>query len=267
MASERDHFRKADRASVPRGRTPNDAPEKAEGNPGIVSGTDPKTEPSEVPLSPGFSRRELLRRAGIAGAVSALPAGAMGALPLSLILPAGASEPAQEPFETLTAAESDTLEAIVARLIPTDENGPGATEARAAHYIDRALTGPLAASRSAYASGIEALNRYTETSRGAPFVQLGSGDQDAVLREMESDVATGFVPDASTFFDLLRTHTIEGTFCDPYYGGNADFTGWDLIGYPGVRIAVTPQEQSMDEVPAPNHRSAYDYSMFTKGGA
>jgi hypothetical protein len=31
---------------------------------------------------------------------------------------------------------------------PTDENGPGATEARAAHYIDRALTGPLRGSRA-----------------------------------------------------------------------------------------------------------------------
>ena len=36
--------------------------------------------------------------------------------------------PVRESLETLTAAESDTLEAIVARLIPTDENGPGAAE-------------------------------------------------------------------------------------------------------------------------------------------
>jgi Gluconate 2-dehydrogenase subunit 3 len=48
-----------------------------------------------------------------------------------------------EALETLTATEADTLEAIVACLIPSDENGPGATEARAAHYIDRALIGPL----------------------------------------------------------------------------------------------------------------------------
>src|SRR3984893_13222236 len=49
-----------------------------------------------------------------------------------------AAVPQLEALETLTAAEADTLEAIVARLIPSDENGPGATEARAAHYIDRA---------------------------------------------------------------------------------------------------------------------------------
>ena len=45
-------------------------------------------------------------------------------------------------------------------------------------------------------------------------------------------------PNAATFFTLVRSHTIQGTFCDPYYGGNADFVGWDLIGYPGLRMAV-----------------------------
>ena len=207
----------------------------------------------------GFSRRELLKRAGTVGALTAVP--------LSVLVPARASGAQREPFETLTAAESDTLEAVVARLIPTDADGPGAAEARAAHYIDRALTGPLASSRSVYSSGLEALNRYAAASKGAPFMELPASDKDAVLSDMESNTATGFTPDSSTFFDLLRTHTIQGTFCDPYYGGNADFVGWDLIGYPGVRTAVTADQQRMDESPAPNHRSAYDYAMFTKGGA
>jgi gluconate 2-dehydrogenase gamma chain len=35
------------------------------------------------------------------------------------------------------------------------------------------------------------------------------------------------------FFQLLRTHTIEGMFCDPLHGGNAGLIGWQLIGYPG----------------------------------
>ena len=35
------------------------------------------------------------------------------------------------------------------------------------------------------------------------------------------------------FFRLLRQHTIEGMFCDPMHGGNADLIGWQLIGYPG----------------------------------
>ena len=175
--------------------------------------------------------------------------------------------PVQEPFETLTATESDTLEAIVSRLIPTDENGPGAAEARAAHYIDHALTGPLSVSRDAYSSGLEAVDRYAETSRGIRFAELPTEEQDSLLTEMENGTATGFSPDSATFFNLVRAHTIEGTFCDPYYGGNANFVGWDLIGYPGVRTSVTEEEQDIDADLEPNRMSAYDYPMFTKGGA
>ena len=47
------------------------------------------------------------------------------------------------------------------------------------------------------------------------------------------------VTDAATFFALVRTHTLQGTFSDPYYGGNVNFVGWDMVGYPGVRVAVT----------------------------
>ncbi len=206
----------------------------------------------------GFSRRELLKRAGIFGIAAALP--------VSVVPSATASGQTQEPFETLTAAESDTLEAIVARLIPTDENGPGATEARAAHYIDRALTGPLASSRAAYLAGLEAVDAYAENSKGAPFAELSAEDQEAVLTDMEAGVATGFVPNSSGFFNLLRTHTIQGTFCDPYYGGNANFVGWDLIDYPGVRTAVSADQQRLDADLEPNHRSAYDSRMFTKRG-
>src|SRR5262249_8240965 len=68
---------------------------------------------------------------------------------------------------------------------------------------------------------------------------------------------------------MVRTHTIQGTFCDPYYGGNADFVGWDLIGYPGIRTTVTAADQQMLERQQlkPNHRSAYDSEMFTKATA
>ncbi len=159
------------------------------------------------------------------------------------------------------------LEAICARLIPTDANGPGAAEARAAHYIDRALGGALASSRQAYTSGLEALDRYAMSSRGAGFAKLSTADQDAVLQDVASGAATGFPNGSITFFNLVRTHTIEGTFCDPYYGGNAGFVGWDLIGYPGVRTVVTADEQRVGIDLKPNHKSAYDYPMFTKASA
>jgi gluconate 2-dehydrogenase gamma chain len=212
------------------------------------------------------SRRNLFKQVGLAGAAAAFSGAPAVDTTVAQTL-AAAAAPRREALETLTAAEADTLEAIVARLIPADENGAGAAEARAAHYIDRALVGPLRSSRGAYAAGLAALDAYAQSAKGAPFTKLSAKDQDAVLTDMEKNVADGFTPNASTFFNLVRTHTIQGTFCDPYYGGNANFVGWDLIGYPGIRLAVTEDEQRMNVRAKPIRQSAYDDAMFAmKGG-
>ena len=94
---------------------------------------------SDDKTSRGHSRRALFKLAGAATTVvTAGFAQGQGA---------PTSAPHREALETLTAAEADILEAFCARLIPSDANGPGAREARAAHYIDRALGGALASAR------------------------------------------------------------------------------------------------------------------------
>ena len=233
-----------------------------------------------------ISRRELLQGAGAIGVAAAVPAGGAVAGPATdgdHAPPDGhpdaagggidqgrAAMPATgaDALVALTAAEADTLEAICARLIPTDENGPGAKEARAARYIDRALGGALAGSREAYRSGLAALDRYARDSRGKPFHELPPGDQDSVLIDVENGSATPgmFAGSSAAFFNMVRSHTLQGTFGDPFYGGNANFVGWDLIGYPGVRTMVTLADQQQLERNAlkPNHRSAYDTEMFNK---
>ena len=207
-----------------------------------------------------ISRRDLLKRAGAIG-MAAAAGEAFVAQPFQ-----GPERPA---LETLTAEESDILDAVVARLIPSDEHGPGAKEARAAHYIDRALGGALASSRQAYAAGLGALDRYARSSRGEAFTRLSPIDQDSVLIDVETGAATGFTGSSAAFFNLVLTHTHQGTFGDPYYGGNANFVGWDLVGYPGVRTMVSAADQKQLESGAlrPNRKSAYDYDAFTKASA
>ncbi len=229
-----------------------------------------------------ISRRDLLKRAAVVG-VAAIPADAAAsgaaeaepgggstgpALP-DVVRHAEGVSAAREPLENLTASEADLLEAIVARLIPTDANGPGASEARAAHYIDRALGGALASSRQAYTSGLAAFDRYARSSRGRAFTELSPTDQDSVLIDVETGAATGFTGSSAQFFALVLGHTHQGTFGDPYYGGNANFIGWDLIGYPGIRTMVTAADQQQLEHRElkPNHKSAYDYQNFTKATA
>jgi gluconate 2-dehydrogenase gamma chain len=222
-----------------------------------------------------LSRRDLLKLAGLAGAGSVLPgevpAAAETVEPLATGVLAQAATPIREPLQALTAAEADLMDAIVARLIPTDANGPGATEARAVRYIDRALAGGLANSREAYRTGLAAFDRYARSSRGRPFTELSPSDQDSVLIDVETGAATGsgagFDGSSAAFFTMVRGHTLQGTFGDPYYGGNANFVGWDLVGYPGIRTAVAPDDQRMGASLTPTHRSAYDHEMFTKATA
>src|SRR5262249_12849495 len=194
---------------------------------------------------------------GMLGAVAAAGPPAIAASPGAPEQAVTATAAARKPLETLTAAEADILEAVVARLIPTDANRPAATEARAAHYTHPALGGAWASAREAYAAGLAALDAYARSSKRAPFARLSAADQDSVLSDLEAGVATGFGSNSRIFFELVRNHTIQGTFCDPYYGGNANFVGWDLIGYPGVRTVVTADEQRMGLTIKPTHRSAY----------
>jgi gluconate 2-dehydrogenase gamma chain len=236
-------------------------------------GNSYELEPNDPPTSSirqrreGVSRREVLKRAGFAGAAVVLPPvvgdSAEATRAADGVEAALAAAETPVAYETLTASAFDMLEAIVERLIPTDENGPGAKEARAAHFIDRALVGPLVAFRDTYYAGLAAIDAYAQSSKGAPFTRLSSHDQDAVLSDVEKNVATGFNGRSSAFFALLRTHTIQGMFCDPYHGGNTNFVGWDLIGYPGIRLSATAEEQRMDVMPKAVRRSAYDFPLFT----
>jgi gluconate 2-dehydrogenase gamma chain len=216
-----------------------------------------------------ISRRELLKRASLVGAAALVPADALAsadATPAAgqVLPPVRAA--AREALEHLTATESAILEAVAARVIPTDANGPGAAEARAAHYIDHALGSALASSREAYAAGLAALDRHARSIHNRPFIELSVAEQDAILMSVESGGVPGFA-ESPAFFSMVRAHVIQGTFCDPYYGGNANFVGWDLIGYPGVRTIAGPDEQRLGGVVTPNHKSAYDYEMFTKAAA
>src|SRR6187402_2894132 len=121
---------------------------------------------------PSPSRRDMLK---LAAAASTLAGSGMAQAQ-------GAPKPAprREALENLTAAEADALEAFCARLIPTDSNGPGAREARAAHYIDHALGGALALSRESYRSGLMRLDHQARLSKGASFAALAPDAQDAV---------------------------------------------------------------------------------------
>jgi gluconate 2-dehydrogenase gamma chain len=220
-----------------------------------------------------ISRRDLLKAAG------ATVAGAAATDARELVRPgdaphresaSGEHQPSL-PLEALTADEADLLTSIAHRLIPADALGPGAVDAGAIAYLDRALAGALAPQRDAYRRGLAALERYARSSRGRPFRELAAVDQDSLLIDVETGSATGsgagFDGSSAAFFAMMKGHIWQGTFGDPFYGGNRGYIGWELLGYPGVRTVVTADDQRLGAVPTPLRRSAYDGDLFHKATA
>jgi gluconate 2-dehydrogenase gamma chain len=95
-----------------------------------------------------------------------------------------------------------------------------------------------------YRAGLRALDQVA----GGSFADLAEEAQDDLLEQLSqgSDaVAAPFddagIPDFSgkAFFSMLHTHTIQGVFGDPLYGGNRYLAGWQLVGYAGAHRAYT----------------------------
>ena len=135
---------------------------------------------------------------------------------------------------TLTAAEARTLEAIAERIFPATDS-PGAVEAGAVEYIDRALAGDYAEFLPGYRKGLRAIDRHARGKFSAKFTTLSDADKDAVLLECEAGQVPRFKKSAE-FFETVRCHVLEGVFGEPQYGGNRGLAGWRLVGFPGQQF-------------------------------
>jgi gluconate 2-dehydrogenase gamma chain len=131
-------------------------------------------------------------------------------------------------FDAATAAE---VEALAARIIPSDET-PGAREAGVVFFIDRALATFDSNLRKDYRDGLDAMQKKRRElyPASASIAALAPEQADAVLRAMEK----------TEFFDLLRLHTLMGFLGNPSYGGNRGEVGWKSIGFQDAHIFRPP---------------------------
>jgi gluconate 2-dehydrogenase gamma chain len=144
--------------------------------------------------------------------------------------------------------DAAAVEAFAERLMPGAPGMPGARDADVLNYIDLALSGAYADQQDFYRRGLAQLDAYCQTTYQMPFAHLDAARQDAVIEALEAGKATGFTyPTAQAFFNTLRTHTMEGMFADPVYGGNKDFAGWRLVGFPGAQPLFTPEDMKSKE--------------------
>jgi gluconate 2-dehydrogenase gamma chain len=141
-------------------------------------------------------------------------------------------------FEFFSTEEAKEVEAISARIIPSDET-PGAREAGVVYFIDRGLTTFGVDDQKTYREGLPELQaRVTEMFPGvSKFSALTPDQQDELLHSFDEQGEQRqrqrrfrSRPGAGKFFETLRQHTIAGFLVDPDYGGNRDGAGWKVIG-------------------------------------
>jgi hypothetical protein len=180
----------------------------------------------------------------------------------------------------LSLTQRQILAAACARLVPADDDGPGAVEAGAVDYIEGLLGaflvyppriwagGPFsgrfggeasfasfhrltAADELAWRTRIEGSKGIAERERLGPVAGLQEryteglaalGEDFPALPAEEQDHR---LRSAGSFLDLLYQHVCEGLYAAPEYGGNRDLAGWRSIGYLGD---VQPRGYSDEEV-------------------
>jgi len=183
---------------------------------------DPSANGYNSPSAPKRSHSGVTRRSLLAGAAllvttsgtwarvvtKVLPWKPNEAYPVTPVVPGG--------YLFFTAAEAAMVDAIVERLIPTDELGPGAKDAGVTTFIDRQLTGPYGGHdwlymqgpfsdkplptqglqspltpRQQYRMGLAALHAHcTATFGGRGFTELKAEEQDKLLAGMEKGEVT-----------------------------------------------------------------------------
>jgi gluconate 2-dehydrogenase subunit 3-like protein len=192
--------------------------------------------------------RELTRRNFLLCAGAGLSAAGVSALWPDLLSAAiyahhAAQLPTPPKFEFFSPEQATEIDAIAARIIPTDDT-PGAREAGVVYFIDRGLATFAADDQKTYREGLPELQaRVSEMFPGvAGFSALTPEQQDEVLHSFDEQPETSQKasnpaglsfrarPGAQTFFETLRQHTIAGFLIDPESGGNRGGVGWKVIG-------------------------------------
>jgi hypothetical protein len=164
----------------------------------------------------------LSRRGFLAGAARVAAAGWLTAELDLLTACARDTSRGARVFKHLSAAEGRALNAFAAQIIPAGYGAPGAVDAGAAYFVDRAIDMAFFAQQSAVVrSGLAELDsRAHAVGHSRDFASASDAEQIAIMRAIES----------TAFFSSTRTLIVIGTFADPKYGGNRDGAGWALLG-------------------------------------
>lgn len=211
---------------------------------------------------PNFSRRSVLLQIGASGLAAVTPGAALAQNRYAAL--------DTQPWSYLDGSEARFLSSMADVLIPEDDF-PSASQAGVVDFIDLQLAGPYGQGAGLFLEGPFAdgtpeqgwQTAHTPASLirngiarledgGTRLVDLDANDRSAFVERLSKGEGfdLGDVP-VQTLFDEIWALVKEGYFSDPIYGGNKDYAGWEMIGFPGAHAYYTDHVDKNAPFPAP----------------
>jgi hypothetical protein len=187
------------------------------------------------------TRREAIKTLGV-GVVASLPV--LGSVSnaqtkaMSEHLDHGAQKTtmAKKPaaLKFFTEAENKALIELSERIIPADDNSPGAKEARVSEYIDTVASIANDATKKEWRDGLAAINKMSRDMFGKDFADASEQQQVQLLTAISKNEAKPQTVEEK-FFKTVKNATIDGYYTSEIgihkelkYRGNTylkEFTG------------------------------------------
>jgi gluconate 2-dehydrogenase gamma chain len=171
-----------------------------------------------------FNRREFMAAGALAGAAVA----------------ASCTGCRRTDYVFLSAGDALALTAICDQIIPADDF-PSASQAGVLTYIDRQLGHHYRRHQAAYREGLKQAELLSRGRFGVDLAHASAPQQLEVVRAIEEQ--------NKAFFDLVRSHTMQGYYGSPRHGGNRSAVSWHMLG--------------LDEPPV-RGRAQYDFTAGSK---
>ena len=170
-----------------------------------------------------MNRREFLQWSG------GVWAAALAARPLAALAAQHDPVPA-----ALQPGEWRNIAAACEQIIPTVD-GFGASTANCVNFIDKLLAHEERASLGLYRQAFADIDRHAQARWQKGFAAAGADAQRECLENLEDGKLSHWQPALTqpAFFEMLRFHTILGCLAAPKFGGNAGYSGWRAMDFPG----------------------------------
>jgi len=144
-------------------------------------------------------------------------AGAIGGVALAV----GCTARNHKDWDFLSDGQALALAALCDRIVPADDF-PSASQAGVVSYIDRQLARTYKRHRNTYRDGLEQADAISRERFGRDLTALSAPQQVEIVGAIERQ--------NRKFFELVRSHTLEGYYGSPRHGGNRDAVSWRMLG-------------------------------------